>query len=113
MRSLLCAIAALLIAGGSLAIAFPRAVAIPHAVGRYMRGSTEYMSADRGVLSGFVSLGFGAFALWAALSWKGWDAEAEEAERHHSEPPSPLPNQSTAPSPASDTARAGHEPRHR
>jgi hypothetical protein len=114
MRSLLYSIAALLIAGGALAIAFPRAVAIPHAAGRYMRGSTEYMSADRAVFSGFVALGFGAFVLWAALSWKGWDAEAEEAERHHSEPPpSPLPNQSTDPTLSSGTSREGHEPRHR
>ena len=81
-----------------LAIAYPRAVAIPHAANRYIRGSTEYMSADRAVISGFVALGFGAFTLWAALSWKGWDAEAKaDEDEHRRHRPNIPPNQSKDP----------------
>lgn len=82
MRTALFAIAALLVIGGAIAIAAPREVLMEHpGYRRSIPRFGDYVSKDKSVVYGWVSLGLGAAAVYAAISWKKWNAEEEAEEK--------------------------------
>jgi hypothetical protein len=70
MRALLFVMAAVFILGGGAIIANPKPSLVSHQGYRYGKGTTEVVPTDRSVVYGMISLGFGALALYAAVSWK-------------------------------------------
>lgn len=70
MRTLLFALAAIFILGGTIAMVRPQPAVVPHQGTPYSPTTTETLPVSHAKVYGVVSLSLGAAVLLAAITWK-------------------------------------------